>query len=613
MDRTTVITVGLCVILLVVWFVKFGSPAPQDPTPQPPDTEQAPATEPPADLPTKPEETTEPTAGSAPQMAVADAKPEETIPPAGRTSSAVPANDNLTYPLPATARPTAEDLRFLPQKDYATIAVDVDGGGITRVELTQHLDDQRRDPMRLGSFKTPFMRLVSTGDKWTGEREVLDGTEHRTIAIERISTSGLVVRETWRALEDAPYRFSHRIEFVNPEQRPRTVKGFAVGAGGILPDNASAGPKMGRVGMMMLGVDIAPAGTETTVSLNAKKIDSLKPEQISELANVDADWIAIHNKYFIFFLSALDLENGTGLPFAGVSVGMIEPTADDDTEEAASRLYGLAMLPEFVLEPGGSRVFELTGYVGPKEYRLIRLLGKRADSVLGMDFFFFGRARWMGSLSRLVLRSLLKLHDWGLSYGLAIILITLFVKGIFWPLTHKSTMSMRKMQKIQPLVKEIRDKHKSEPTVMNQKIMALYKEHKVNPLGGCLPVLCQIPVFLALFNTFRGAIELRHTAFLWVADLSQPDTLPFGIFGLPIRPLPIVMGACMLLQHHLGPSTDPNQKRMMMFMTLFFMFIFYSMPAGLTLYWTVNQLLTMVQHLMLRRADNSESTAGAAA
>ena len=193
-------------------------------------------------------------------------------------------------------------------------------------------------------------------------------------------------------------------------------------------------------------------------------------------------------------------------------------------------------------------------------------------------------------------------HRWG--YGLAIIIITFVVKMAFWPLTHRSTVSMRRMQKLQPLVKEIKDKYKDQPEKMNRKVMELYREHKVNPLGGCLPILCQMPVFLALFNTFRNAIELRHAGFLWVQDLSLPDTLPGFPEWLPIRPLALLMGGSMFAQHKLMPqSGDASQARMMTFMTVFFMFIFYSMPSGLTLYWTVNQILTILQNVVTRKLE----------
>lgn len=165
---------------------------------------------------------------------------------------------------------------------------------------------------------------------------------------------------------------------------------------------------------------------------------------------------------------------------------------------------------------------------------------------------------------------------------------------------------MRKMQTLQPIIKEIRENYKDQPEKMNRKIMDVYRENNVSPLGGCLPMLFQIPVFFALFNTFRSAIELRQATFIWVADLSMPDTVAV-LAGLPIRPLAILMATSMLVQQKMMPSSDPSQARMMMFMSIFFLFIFYSMPAGLTLYWTVNQVLTIVQNLVSKRMEKNSA------
>ena len=221
-----------------------------------------------------------------------------------------------------------------------------------------------------------------------------------------------------------------------------------------------------------------------------------------------------------------------------------------------------------------------------------------------MDLFFWGNFDWMGKISRLILQGMIWVKTavgpvW--AYGLAIILITLLVKLLFWPLTHFSTVSMKRMSQVQPLIKEINEKFKENAQLKQQKIMELYREHKINPLMGCLPIFLQIPVFFALYNVFRCSVELRHANFLWVTDLSQPDTLAFLPYSdmIPIRPLAILTGVTMLVQQKITPSSmDPTQAKMMMFMTLFFAFIFYSMPSGLTLYWTVNQAIGIVQTII---------------
>ena len=155
---------------------------------------------------------------------------------------------------------------------------------------------------------------------------------------------------------------------------------------------------------------------------------------------------------------------------------------------------------------------------------------------------------------------------------------------------------MKKMSKLSPKIKELGEKYKDDPQAKQQEIMKLYREAGVNPIAGCLPMLLQMPVFLALFNALRGAIELRHSEFLWVADLSQPDTV-FTLFGLPIRPLAIAWAVSMFLQQKIVPSTaDETQKKIMMFMPVFMLFFLYGMPSGLTLYWTFSTLMSILQY-----------------
>ena len=194
------------------------------------------------------------------------------------------------------------------------------------------------------------------------------------------------------------------------------------------------------------------------------------------------------------------------------------------------------------------------------------------------------------------------------NYGWAIILLTVIVKLVFWPVTHKSNVSMKKMQKIQPMVKELREKYKDNKQIMNTKMMELYKKERVNPLGGCLPILVQIPVFFALYWTLDGAIELRHSSFLWATDLTQSDTIGH-IFGLPINPFAIAMSLTMVLQQKLTPTaTDPMQAKMMMLMPVIMLIFLYNLPSGLTLYWTVSQIISIIQLMVNIYNDKKEKS-----
>jgi YidC/Oxa1 family membrane protein insertase len=202
-----------------------------------------------------------------------------------------------------------------------------------------------------------------------------------------------------------------------------------------------------------------------------------------------------------------------------------------------------------------------------------------------------------------------------LSYGFCIIAITVIIKGVFWPLTNASTKSMKRMAALQPQMKAIQQKYKDDPKKMNQKTMEFMKENKVNPAAGCLPILIQLPFFFGFFTMLRSAIELRGASFLWACDLSQPDTV--GIIpglNFPLNILPLIMGATQLWQMRLtppSPGMDPLQQKMMQYMPLMFLFILYNFSSGLTLYWTVQNLLTIAQ-MKLTKASSAKSAPPAA-
>jgi YidC/Oxa1 family membrane protein insertase len=202
-----------------------------------------------------------------------------------------------------------------------------------------------------------------------------------------------------------------------------------------------------------------------------------------------------------------------------------------------------------------------------------------------------------------------------LPYGWAIIAITVIIKLLFWPLTQASTRSMKRLQALQPQMNAIKQKYKDDPVKMNKKTMEFMKENKVSPLGGCLPMLLQIPVFFGFYKMIQSAIELRGAHFLWVSDLSKPDTL-FTIPGttFPFNLLPLIMGVTMLWQARLtppSPGMDPMQAKMMRYMPLMFLVFLYNFSAGLALYWTVQNLLTIAQTKLTRMAPETAAPAKA--
>ena len=292
------------------------------------------------------------------------------------------------------------------------------------------------------------------------------------------------------------------------------------------------------------------------------------------------DWIALKNRFFVTALAQCSVPN------AGFSAEIAR-----DVNSQNYRPSSVSAQADFVGLPSSRTcVF----YVGPKRQSLLWDLGMR-------DVMEFGMWRWICYPLVWVLNLF---HSLVPNFGVAIILLTVLVRLVFWPLTHKSTVGMRKMQELQPKMKEIQAKFKDNPQRMQQETWALYRENKVNPMSSCLPMLIQIPVFIALFNVLRSAVELRYAPFLWISDLSEPEALfaswfPFG--GLNI--LPILMAVSTGLQSAFTPSTgDRQQQRMMMvFMPVMMLFMFYSFPSALSLYWFLSNLFSIVQMWVIRR------------
>ncbi len=233
-------------------------------------------------------------------------------------------------------------------------------------------------------------------------------------------------------------------------------------------------------------------------------------------------------------------------------------------------------------------------YAGPKEFDRLSAQQVSLEKTIDFVWFMFGIWWLVRAVAEPLFHILRFFHKYTHNYGLSIILLTIGVKGLFIPLMHKSHKSMKAMQVLQPKVAALQKKFKDDKERLNRELMDLYKKHGANPLGGCLPILLQMPVFIALFDVLYTAIELRQAPFiLWIADLSSKD---------PYYVLPIIMGASMVIQQKMQPTTmDPRQAKIFMFMPVFFTFLFLNFPAGLVLYWLTNNTLTILQQYITIR------------
>jgi YidC/Oxa1 family membrane protein insertase len=291
----------------------------------------------------------------------------------------------------------------------------------------------------------------------------------------------------------------------------------------------------------------------------------IKPKKLKEtrLYMGNIKWIALEDKYFFSCIVPVS--------------AMQEAKAWKYQDSAAIALMGRQGTNEVVV------------YAGPKEYYRLKALGMGLEHVV--DFGFFS------PISRPLFWVLKQFHSMVGNYGWAIVLLTLVVRIPFIPIVNKGQKSMKRLQELQPRMKEIREKYKKDSKRMQEEMMGLYKKHKVNPMGGCLPIMLQIPVFFALYKVLLVSIELRGSPFIfWITDLSQKD--PFYV-------LPLVMGATMFLQQKMTPAAgDPRQQKMMMFMPVIFTFLFLNFASGLVLYWLINNLLSIAQQAYVNKSKS---------
>ena len=321
--------------------------------------------------------------------------------------------------------------------------------------------------------------------------------------------------------------------------------------------------------------------------LLGNKLEEVKESKIQGKQFLDQiSWIAYEEPYF---MTAIISENDK----KATAKGAVLPDGE----------IRISYIPSpFNLGKNESTIRNFTLYLGPRDLYILKTLNKNLEKAVN-----FG---WFDIIAKPLLVALRFFNKYLSNYGLSIILLTILIKILFWPLTRKSYQSMKEMRKLQPMMAKLREKYKNNKQEMNKQLMGLYKTYKINPMGGCLPMLVQMPVFFAFYRILPNSIELRHAPFvLWVNDLSAPERLfsfPFTIplmappYGIPV--LTLLMGASMFLQQKMTPMTgDPAQAKMMMLLPVVFTFLFINFPSGLVLYWLVNNILSIAQQSRINR------------
>jgi YidC/Oxa1 family membrane protein insertase len=469
-----------------------------------------------------------------------------------------------SLPPAASTEPHAQTV--IIDTDLIRVALDARGGVISSWELKRlHTAPPEQKPVQLvhqgAGFKEPLS--ITASDQ----------------AADKVLREGLYAIDTDMASLDSAHPVGHvTLRFQDPASKLAVTKRLTFHHGSYLVDVALTVEGLSGGYDVVLGTNFGIVewgdgfiGLIGSASLVDGKVEKETPDTEFERKGA-VQWVALQDKYFLSVLmpqgasAALAKKEGDKLVSAGV------------------RMPGA----------GDGRTTALQLYAGPKEYDTLRSLNIGLEETIDFGWFIFGSWSVVKAVAKPIFYVLRFVNEYTHNYGLTIILLTMGIKLLFVPLQYKSYKSMKQMQMIQPRVLALQEKYKDDRDKLNKELIKLYRDYKVNPVGGCLPMVLQMPVFVALFNILYMTIDLRQAPFVgWITDLSVQD---------PYYVLPIIMGATMVIQQKITPTTmDPTQAKIMLVLPVFMTFLFVNFPAGLVLYWLTNNVLTIGQQVLTDR------------
>ncbi|MBI2511817.1 MAG: membrane protein insertase YidC [Opitutae bacterium] len=539
--------------------------------------------------------------------------------------AAGPARSPADTTFTASKTPSGAPAEFVTlANDYVTVRFTTAGGAIDRIELKKHaatLDahgkpsaapytlnsPQAAPALSFGSFpgvdRDARYELVSHTDREVVYRTTVDGKLEVTRRYQLLGgTAG------------DPYQVRHETTFRNLSAQPLPLPRTSLNLGTASPlgplDNGmyvNAGYYNGDSTEFIRRDELAGGGFFSS-SAPLPFMDKVAP----------ITWAAVKNQFFAAILTPD--EPGVGLRIERVKIDTRAPVED----RAAYGVSGELQIDLKPIPANGATKWSATYYNGPKEYRRLSSSAnfpKDEGKVMNFAPIWFNKvflSQWVGPMMLLLLTWI---HDFVPSWGWAIVVMTILLKVVTLPFTLAASRSAKRMQKLMPLIQESREKYKDNPQKQQEAMMRIYKENKVNPLGGCIPILVTMPLFIAFFAVLQGAAELRFAPFLWAVDLSAPDTVySFGVFNLPllglthlnINILPILMGATMIYQMRLtptAPNVDPAQQTMMKIMPWMFALFCYSFASALALYSTINALFSIGQQMFINKLPEPQLAA----
>ncbi len=494
----------------------------------------------------------------------------------------------------AATKPLSPESTVALYNDYIEAVFTTRGGAIQTVSFLQTKSGERDDYVFNKGGLLPALSLsLNSGDGEIREFDLDYRIEQQSsdfVTFVLDNGEGLSIRREYRIAStgsvDEPYTIEHSTTFKNNSGSAKALSTIYFNLGTARPITEE-----------MIGVNFLNVGYfdgEDAEFIPIKKLTGGKgflgigasnpKDVIAEAARIE--WSSVKNQFFASVLSSGTIANN-------VFVYPVEAPTDVINQPGRLGISGSVGYELGTLTAGESKSLDFQYFVGPKEFKRLQAMGNEQDLVMQFGF--------LGFFSKLLLAFMYLIHSVVPSWGWSIVIMTICIKLLFWPLTAKASRSQKRMASIQGPMAELKEKHKDNPQKMQQETLKLFKEHQVNPVAGCLPMLIQMPIFLGLFYMLRTASELRFESFLWVSDLSLPDT-QFMVGGFPINILPMIMGVTMFLQMSMmpvSPTADPMQQKIFKFLPFIFLIFLYNFSSGLVLYWTVQNILTIIQQKII--------------
>ena len=555
MDRTAWIVVALCVIGLVLWEIYLAKQMAPRPAP----------------------------------VSVAPGQTSPTATPAILAPSPLPTPVAEAAPSSAPTPSFAEKIETLRNSDVE-LRLTNRGGGIKEAILLRQIAEKGQRVVLNSDQSAPIGAILEQSAAPTLP-EFTASVQSDAVQFEHTSAEQLVIRKKFFFEKSPENKDNYVIEMdVNLENRgdkSYQSSGYFVALGSAAPIHPRDYPSYTRLVWCIdgraKGIDVGWFGSSSGfLGLGQRTARPYYQESIA-----GAEWVAVSSQFFTTLIA----------PLTAKATGVWGKHFDIERapDQKLLGIEGALGMPAFELQPGQTYSARFEIYAGPKLYHRLAQLPHNEAEV--MDFGIFK------IVCQFLLNFMNLLHSWLHDYGLAILALTTIIKLTLWPIQNKANRSMRQMAALNPKMQELREKYKDDPTRMNQEVMKLYKQYGINPVGGCLPMMIQIPIFFGLFKMLGQAVELRNAQFLWVQDLSQPDTVAhLPLLGWPINIIPLCMAATQIWLMAMTPKTgDPTQRRVMMFTPLIFLFICYNFAAALALYYTAQNLFSILQFYQNKR------------